>query len=127
LLKKRRGDTPSSVASTSLSGKKRSGGTPLSVASTSLSGKKRRGGTPSSAEEDDEDHSIKKDDKDFDFVPVTNQAVNNIMEGKDGGELAAIIANHFNAFMKRVFPPREEQAYSLPQSKYQIMPSQERT
>ena len=116
-LKKRRGGTPSSVASTSSSGKKRSGGTPSSVASTSLSGKKRRGGTPSSAEEDDEDHSIKKDDKDVDFVDVTNWAVNNIMDGKDGGEMAAIIANHRNAFAERDFLPGEEQAYSLPQSK----------
>jgi hypothetical protein len=84
-----------------------------------LSRKKRRGGTPSSAEDDDEDHSINKDDKDVDYVPATNQAVNNIMEGKDGGELAAIIANHRNVFMERAFPlgQGEEQAYSIPQSK----------
>ena len=100
-------------ASTSSSIKKRKGGTHSSVASTSLSGKKRREGTLSSAEDDDEDHSIGKDDKDIDYVPVTNQAVNDIMEGKDGGELAAIIANHCNVFMKRAFPPGEEQAYSI--------------
>ena len=116
-LKKRTGGTPSSVASASLSRKKKSRGTPSSVVNTSLSGKKRRGGTPSSAEDDDEDHSIKKDDKDVDYVPVTNQTVNNIMEGKDGGEMSAIIANRCNVFMERAFPPGEEQAYSLPQSK----------
>jgi hypothetical protein len=85
-LKKRSGGTPSSVASTSLSEKKRSGGTPLSVASTSLSGKKRRGGTPSSAEDDDEDHSIKKDDQDVDYVPVIDNGRNmtpGCMEGKE--------------------------------------------
>ena len=64
VLKKWREGTPSSVASSSLSRKKRSGGTPLSVVSTSLSRKKRKRGPPSSAEEDDEDYSIKKDDKD---------------------------------------------------------------
>ena len=73
-------------------------------ASTSSLGKKRRGGTPSSVEDDDEDYDINKDDKDVDYVPNTNQAVNNIMKGKDGGELAAIIANHHNAFMETAFP-----------------------
>ena len=50
-------------------------------------------------------------------MPVINQAVNNIMGGKDGGKMASIIANHRNVFMERAFPPGEEQAYSLPQSK----------
>ncbi len=129
--KKRRGGTLSSAASTSLSKKKRRGSTPLSVASSSVFEKKRRGGTPSSAEDDDEDYSIRKDDKDVDFVPVINWAVNNIMGGKDGGEMAAIIANHRNAFAERDFPPGEEQAYSLPQSKCAAIkschPEKERT
>jgi hypothetical protein len=47
---------------------------------------------------------------------VANQAVNNIMEGKDDGDLAAFIANHRNVFMERAFPSGKEQAYSKPKS-----------
>jgi hypothetical protein len=42
-----------------------------------------------------------KDDKDLDYVPITDQAVNDKMEGKDSWELAAMIANHCKSFMER--------------------------
>ena len=93
------------------------GGTPSYVDITSLSRRKGRGGTPSSAEDDHEDHSIDKDNKDVDYVSVTNQAVNNIMEGKDGGKLAAIIANHCNAFMERPFPLERSKHIQYPRVK----------
>jgi ribosomal protein S7 len=36
--------------------------------------------------------------------PVINQAVNNIMDGKDGGNMVAIIELNQKAFMERAFP-----------------------
>ena len=60
--------------------------------------------------------SDKDDDKDTDYVPVTDAAINNMMEGGDCGEMAAIIAMHRRAFMERAFPP-EEQEDNHPQKK----------
>ncbi len=44
----------------------------------------------------------------LDNIPVTNQAGNYLIEGKDVGDLAAIIANHKKAFMERAFHPGKE-------------------
>ena len=60
--------------------------------------------------------SDKDDDKDTDYVPATDAAINNMMEGGDCGEMAAIIAMHRRAFMERAFPP-EEQEDNHPQKK----------
>jgi hypothetical protein len=59
----------------------------------------------------DEDVSNSGDEKDGnerDCVPVTNQAVNDLVEGKDVGDLAAIIASHKKAFMERASPSGKE-------------------
>ena len=64
------------------------------------------GGDGSGDEDDNEDE--KEDDKDKDYVPVTDAAINNMMEGGDCGEMAAIIAMHRQAFMERAFPPEAE-------------------
>ena len=74
------------------------------------SGKKMRGLSPSIDAEDEEggEHSDKEDDKESDYVPVTDAAINNMMEGGDCGEMAAIVDMHRRAFMKRAFPPDEE-------------------
>jgi hypothetical protein len=77
--------------------------------------KKKRGVDCSSfdKDEDDFDSDYKEDNKERDYIPVTNQAVNDLMEGKDVGDLVAIIASHKKACMERVFPPGKEE--KLPQ------------
>jgi hypothetical protein len=66
------------------------GGT--SIARTSAF-KKMRGVDRSSfdKDEDDSDSGDEKDDKERDYVPVTNRAVNDSMEGKDVGDLAHLL------------------------------------
>ena len=46
-----------------------------------------------------------QDDKELDYVPVTNQAINNVMEGKGTWEEDAITAQHCKAFYTKAFPP----------------------
>jgi hypothetical protein len=89
------------------------GGT--SIACTSAS-KKKRGVDHSlfDKDEDDSNSGDEKDNKERDYVPVTNQAVNDLMEGKDVRDLAAIIASHKKAFMERVFPSGKEKITSTP-------------
>jgi hypothetical protein len=55
-------------------------------------------------DEDDSDSGNEKNNKERDYNPVTNQAVNDLMKGKDVGDLAVINASHKKAFMKRAFP-----------------------
>ncbi len=58
-----------------------------SIACTSASKKKRAVDRSSSdKDEDDSDSGNEKDDKERVYVPVTNQAVNYLMEGKDVGD-----------------------------------------
>ncbi len=65
-------------------------------------------------DEDDLESGNKKDNKERDYVPVTNRAVNDLMERKDVEDLAAIIASHKNAFMERAFPSVKEKITSMP-------------
>jgi hypothetical protein len=59
-----------------------------------------------------------KDDKEVDYVPVTNQAINNIMEGKGTCEEDGITEQHCMAFYIKVFPPvNPHQVFAKPQSK----------
>jgi hypothetical protein len=74
-------------------------------------------------DEDDSDSGNEKDGKERDYIPVTNQAVNDLMEGTDVGDLAAIIASHKNAFMERAFPPGKEKNYLNAKSKSASIPS----
>jgi hypothetical protein len=86
---------------------------------------KRRGGVDHSLFDKDEDDSHsgdEKDDKERDYVPVTNQAVNDLMEGKDVGDLAAIIVSHKKAFMERAFPSGKEKNYLNNKSKSASIP-----
>ncbi len=73
-------------------------------------------------DEDDSDRGNEKDNKERDYVPVTNQAVNDLMEGKDVGDLAAIISSHKKAFMERAFPSGEEKNYFNAKSKSASIP-----
>ena len=60
----------------------------------------------------------KDDDKDLDYVPVTNQAVNNIMEGKGTWEEDAMTANHRKAFYMKAYPvANPHELFPKPQSK----------
>ncbi len=45
------------------------------------------------------------------------------MEGKDVGDLAAIIASHKKAFMEKAFPPGKEKKYLNAKSKSASIPS----
>ncbi len=95
-----------------------------SIACTSASKKKRRGDRSSfDKDEDDSYNGNEKDDKERDYIPVTNQAVNDLMEGKDIGDLAAIIASHKKAFMERASPPGKEKYYLNAKSKSAFIPS----
>ena len=53
--------------------------------------------------------SDKDDDKDTDYVPVTDAAINDMMEGGDCGEMAAIVELHRRTFMERAYPPEAEE------------------
>ncbi len=83
-----------------------------SIACTSAS-KKKRGIDPSLFDENEDgfDSGNEKDDNERDYVPVNNQAVNDLMEGKDVWDLAVIIASHKKAFMERAFPSGKEKKY----------------
>jgi hypothetical protein len=58
-------------------------------------------------DEDDSDSGDKKDNKERDYVPVTKQAVNDLMERKYDGDLVAIIASHKKAFILESAPLRK--------------------
>jgi hypothetical protein len=58
-----------------------------------------------------------EDDKELDCVPVTNQAVNNIMKGKGTWEEDAITAMHHKAFYMKAFPmANPHEVFDKPQS-----------
>jgi hypothetical protein len=65
-------------------------------------------------DEDDSNSGNEKDAKERDYVPVINWAVNDLMEEKDVGDLAAIVASHKKAFMERAFPSGKEKITSTP-------------
>jgi hypothetical protein len=46
-----------------------------------------------------------EDDNEIDYVPITNQAINSNMEGKDIWEEDGIAAMHCKVFYLKVFPP----------------------
>jgi hypothetical protein len=59
-----------------------------------------------------------QDDKELDYVPVTHQAINNVMEGKGTWEEDAITAQHRKAFYMKAFPPlNPHKRFDKPQSK----------
>jgi hypothetical protein len=78
--------------------------------------KKKRGVDHSlfDKDEDDSNSGNEKEDKERDYVPVTNQAVNYLMEGKNVWDLAAIITSHKKAFMERASPSGKEKITSTP-------------
>jgi len=69
--------------------------------------KKKREFSPSIDDEDEmAEESEKEDDKDTDYVPVTDSAArNDNFEGGDSAQMAAIVNMHRRAFMERAFPP----------------------
>ena len=64
------------------------------------------------------------DDKEADFVPITNKAVNNIVDGKGTPEGDnSMIDQHRKAFMLKAFPPiNPHQSFDKPQSKSASIP-----
>jgi hypothetical protein len=95
-----------------------------SIARSSASKKKRGFDHPSFDEDEDDSNSgNEKDDKERDYVPVPNQAVNDLMEGKDIGDLVMIIASHKKALMERAFPSGREKNYLNAKSKSASIPS----
>jgi hypothetical protein len=74
-------------------------------------------------DEDDSDSGDEKGNKERDYVPVTNQVVNDLMEGKDVGDLSAIISSHEKAFMERAFSSGKEKNYLNAKSKSASIPS----
>ena len=57
-------------------------------------------------------------DKELDCVPVTNQAMNNVMEGKGTWEEDFITAQHRKAFYMKAIPPiNTHERFDKPQSK----------
>jgi hypothetical protein len=59
-----------------------------------------------------------EDDKELDFVPVTNQAVNNIMEGKGTWEEDAMTAMHRKVSYMKAYPvANPHELFAKPQSK----------
>jgi hypothetical protein len=51
------------------------------------------------------DDDYEKDDKEDDYIPVTNAAVNKVMEGKVKWEDNHLTKQHHKAFYLKVFPP----------------------
>ena len=71
-----------------------------------------------SGESKDYSPSNVEDDKELDYVPVTNQAVNNIMEGKGTWEEDAMTAMHRKAFYMKAYPvANRHELFPKPQSK----------
>jgi IS30 family transposase len=69
-------------------------------------------------ESNDYSPSNVEDDKELDYVPVTNQAVNNIMEGKGTWEEDAMTAMHRKAFYMKAYPAENtNELFAKPQSK----------
>jgi hypothetical protein len=89
--------------------------TPLGKRSSTSGGnmhseKKKREFSPLIDDADEmAEESEREDDKDTDYVPVTDTAAmnDNFKEG-DSGEMAAIVNMHRRAFMERAFPPDAE-------------------
>jgi hypothetical protein len=71
----------------------------------------------SGARENDACLDVGYEDKEPDYVPITNKAINNIMDGKATWEADdGIIQQHRKAFMLNAFPPVNPHK-SYPQSK----------
>ena len=71
-----------------------------------------------SGESKDYSPSNVEDDKDLDYVPVTNQAINCIMEGKGTWEEDAMTAMHRKAFYMKAYPVANlHELFPKPQSK----------
>jgi len=89
--------------------------TPLGKRSSTSGGnmhseKKKREFSPLIDDADEmAEESEREDDKDTDYVPVTDTAAmnDNFKEG-NSGEMAAIVNMHCRAFMERAFPPDAE-------------------
>ena len=63
------------------------------------------------------------DDKEADFVPITNRAIKDIVDGKGTPEGDNMIELHRKAFMLKAFPPiNPHQSFDKPQSKSASIP-----
>jgi len=67
-------------------------------------------------DEDDFDSDVEKEDKESDYIPQTDEAVNISSKENIFGDSAEVIANHKQAFMERAYPPGKEHSYTKSQS-----------
>jgi hypothetical protein len=87
-----------------MSGGKRDSDDRSSIANAS---EKRTKTNPNEGTKDKED-DLRDDDKDHDYVPITDKAMGNIMEGTKKATYlpdATLLKKHRDAFMARAFPP----------------------
>ena len=93
-----------------------------------MSGRKRkkmRGLSPSTDGDKamEEEYIDAEDDKDCDYIPVTNAAMDSMMEGVieediTTDRMAALVESHYRIFMERAFPPEAEEVdFDNPQKK----------
>jgi hypothetical protein len=52
-----------------------------------------------------DDYDLDKEDKEADYVPITNDASSNLMEGKTLEQDPLILEKHRKAFYLKAFPP----------------------
>jgi hypothetical protein len=54
-----------------------------------------------------DDYDLDKEDKEADYVPITNDASSNLMEGKTLEQDPLILEKHRKAFYLKAFPPQD--------------------
>ena len=72
-----------------------------------------------------EDDNVDKDDKEIDFFPMTDKAMDAVIQGKGSWEtdgiLKGIKMRHHQAFMEKAFPPEQEKTFANAQVKSACM------
>jgi hypothetical protein len=91
--------------------------------SIAKSSKKRMKSNPTFDSEARTNYAPDKEDKEADYVPITNKAVNNIMDGKTWEDDYGITKRHRKAFYLMAFPPIDpDKDFEKPQSKSASIP-----
>lgn len=86
----------------------------------SIVGKKMRGLSPSNDETEAKEDKFgdAEDDKDHDYVSLTNAAINSVMDEENSKEMATVVEAHCRSFMELAFnPDAEESQYDHPQKR----------
>ena len=70
-----------------------------------------------------DDYDLDKEDKEADYVPITNDASSNLMEGKTLEQDPLILEKHRKAFYLKAFPPQDpEKEFEKSQAKSASIP-----